>query len=76
MQAEALALVAAKMRFALMIEGELPEEGLVALEGDHQDTFLALARRLIEPAAEDASAVDVQSLEALFAQAREAELAG
>ena len=68
------------MRSALMIEGELPEDGLAALEGDHQDTFLALARRLVEPSpmhsANEADATDVRSLEALFAQAREAERAG
>jgi len=82
MRAEALALVAAKMRSALMIEGELSEEGLAALEGDHRDTFLELARRLVEPAAGDtaaagaASGADARSLEALFAQAREAERTG
>lgn len=64
LQAEALALVAAKMRSALMIEGELPADGLAALEGDHQDLFLTLARRLSEQGAEDAS------LETLFAQTR------
>ena len=45
LQADALALVAAKMRSALMVDGELPEDGLAALEGDGQDTILALARR-------------------------------
>ncbi len=68
LQAEALALVAAKMRSALMIEGELPEDGLAALEGDGQDVLLALARRLTQE-----GAVEAQSLEALFAQAREHE---
>ncbi len=68
LQAEALALVAAKMRSALMVEGELPEDGLAALEGDGQDVFLALARRLTNQAPSDG-----QSLEALFAQTRTAE---
>ncbi len=68
LQAEALALVAAKMRSALMVEGELPEDGLAALEGDGQDVFLALARRLTNQ-----SPADGQSLEALFAQTRSAE---
>ena len=68
LQAEALALVAAKMRSALMVEGELPEDGLAALEGDGQDVFLTLARRLTNQ-----SSGDGQSLEALFAQARSAE---
>lgn len=68
LQAEALALVAGKMRSALMIEGELPEDGLAALGGDGQDMLLALARRLTEEHANDG-----QSLEALFARRREAD---
>ena len=68
LQAEALALVAAKMRSALMVEGELPEEGLAALEGDGQDMFVALARQLTEGRVQDG-----QSLEALFAQAQAVE---
>ncbi len=68
LQAEALALVAAKMRSALMVEGELPEDGLAALEGDGQDLFLSLARRLTNQTPNDG-----QSLESLFAQTRSAE---
>jgi hypothetical protein len=68
LQAEALALVASKMRSSLMIEGELPDDGLAALEGNDQDVMLDLARRLTDQRAGDAS-----SLEALFAQRREAE---
>jgi hypothetical protein len=68
LQTEALALVAAKMRSALMVEGELPEDGLAAMEGDGQDVFLALARRLTNQAPSD-----WQSLEALFAESRKAE---
>ncbi|MDA8219821.1 MAG: helicase-related protein, partial [Dehalococcoidales bacterium] len=63
LQAEALALVAAKMRSSLMIEGELPEDGLAALEGGEQDVFLSLARRLTEQ-----GSGEERSLEALFAQ--------
>ncbi len=69
LQAEALALIAAKMRSALMIEGEIPEDGLAALEGDGADLMLALARRLTQEASGEG-----QSLEALFAQTREHEL--
>jgi hypothetical protein len=69
LQADALALIAAKMRSALMIEGDLPEDGLAALEGDGHDLMLALARRLTEDASRE-----VGSLEALFAQSREHEL--
>src|SRR5207248_4532500 len=69
LQAEALALIAAKMRPALMIEGDLPEDGLAALEGDGTDLMLALARRLTEdPSGEPGS------LEALSARTREHEL--
>lgn len=69
LQADALALIAAKMRSALMIEGDLPEDGLAALEGDGTDLMLALARRLTHETGGEA-----QSLEALFAQSREHEL--
>ncbi len=71
LQAEALALVAAKTRASLMVEGELPEEGLAALDGDGGDVYLALARRL----AGGEAGVDgrAQSLEALFADARRSE---
>lgn len=48
LQAQALALGAAKMRSALMIEGELAEQRLAALGGDGQDVMLELARRLSE----------------------------
>jgi hypothetical protein len=68
LQADALGLVAAKTRASLMVEGELPEEGLAALDGDGGDVHLALARRL----AGSAVGADgrAQSLEALFAEAR------
>jgi hypothetical protein len=56
------------MRSSLMIEGELPEDGLAALEGNDQDVMLALARRLT-----DQSESTANSLEALFAQRREDE---
>ncbi len=71
LQAEALALIAAKTRASLMVEGELPEEGLAALDGDGGDVYLALARRL----AGGEAGVDgrAQSLEALFADARRSE---
>ena len=51
-----------------MIEGELPEDGLAALEGDGQDILLTLARRLT-----DQNAGDGQLLESIFARRREAE---
>ena len=60
--------MAAKTRASLMVEGELPEEGLAALDGDGGDVYLALARRLAEPAG--CAEAHAQSLEALFAEAR------
>ncbi len=65
LHAEALALVAAKMHSALMVEGELPEDGLAALEGGGQDVFLALARQLTEE-----SGGRGQLLETLFPRRR------
>src|SRR5207302_8852341 len=68
LQAEALGLVAAKTRASLAVEGELPEEGLAALDGDGGDVYLALARRLV--AVGDGTDGRAPSLEALFAEAR------
>jgi hypothetical protein len=70
LQAEALALVAAKLRSSLMVEGELPEDGLAALD-DGQDLFLALARQL----AGSGGTSDGHSLEALFARTKAQEAA-
>jgi hypothetical protein len=70
LQAEALGLVAAKTCASLMVEGDLPEEGLAVLGGDGTDVFLALARRLAEP---DRPQEQRRSLEALFADARQTE---
>lgn len=70
LQAETLTLVAAKLRSALMVEGELPEDGLAALD-DGQDLFLALARQLAAPSVTS----DGQSLEALFARTKAQEAA-
>jgi hypothetical protein len=69
LQADALGLIAATVRSALSVEGELPEEGLAALEGDGQDVFLALARRLTER-----GAGAEESLEELFARTRRFEV--
>lgn len=68
LQAEALALVAAKLRAALLVEGELPEDGLGEIAGGGEDVLLALARRLAGQEHGDAA-----SLEALFAAAGAAE---
>jgi hypothetical protein len=58
LQADALGLIAAKVRSALTIDGELTEDGLEALEADNHDVFLALARRLVEPGVAEHPALD------------------
>lgn len=70
LQADALGLVAAKTRASLMIEGDLPEEGLAALDEDGGDVVLALARRLAEPGDSDERR---HALDMLFAEARQSE---
>jgi hypothetical protein len=67
LQADGLALNAAKLRAAVLLDGDLPEDGLAALEDDGEDALLALARRLTQE-----ESADTASLEALFAQAQQA----
>ena len=62
---DALKLVAKKLQSSLAVEGELPEDGLSAY-GD--DLMLALAPKIVNGDADDA-----ESVEAAFAQARDAE---
>jgi hypothetical protein len=77
LQAQALSLVAAKMRSALLIDGVLPLSGLAALGTDDQDVFLALARQLAAQSETnrvgDAASDEQHSLKALLAQARQVE---
>ena len=73
LQADALKLVAKKLQSSLAVEGELPEDGLAAYGDDGDDLMLALARKIVSGDAEDA---DDESVEAVFAQARNAEAAG
>ena len=63
MQAEALALVGRKPCAALLVEGELSQDGLATQERDDGDLMLTLAKRLA--AGERA---DAQALESLFAE--------
>ena len=79
LQADALKLVAKKLQSSLAVEGELPEDGLAAFGDDGDDLMLALARKLvldhdrgIVGGEEDA---DAETMEAVFAQARDAEAA-
>ena len=68
LQADALKLVAKKLQSPLAVERELPEDGLAAF-GD--DLMLALARQIVN----GEEAVDYESVEQVFAQARDAEAA-
>ena len=66
LQATALALMKAKIRTSLMLEGELPEGGLAG-DGADEDLFLQMARKLAVGRQGD-------GLEELFADTHEAEL--
>ena len=70
LQADALKLVAKKLQSSLAVEGELPEDGLAAFGDDGDDMMLALARQIVSGEKTDA---DGESVEAVFAQARDAE---
>ncbi|MDE2938902.1 MAG: hypothetical protein OXR67_08275, partial [Chloroflexota bacterium] len=67
----ALKLVAKKLQSSLAVEGELPEEGLAAYGDDGDDLMMALARQVVSGDAQE----DAETLEAVFAQARNAEAA-
>ena len=69
LQADALKLVAKKLQSSLAVEGELPEDGLAAFGDDGDDLMLALARQIVSGEKTDA---DGESVEAVFAQARDA----
>ena len=73
LQADALKLVAQKLQSSLAVEGELPEDGLAAYGDDGDDLMMALARRVVSGDEEDA---DDETVEEVFAQARDAEAAG
>ena len=70
LQADALKLVAKKLQSSLAVEGELPEDGLAAFGDDGDDLMLALARQIVSEEETDA---DGESVEDVFAQARDAE---
>ena len=70
LQADALKLVAKKLQSSLAVEGELPEDGLAAFGDDGDDMMLGLARQIVSGEETDA---DGESVEAVFAQARDAE---
>ena len=68
-QTEALRLVARKMQSSLAVEGELPEEGLIAFGDDGQDLIMTLARQIVNETEFQSS----NPLENIFARAREME---
>ena len=68
LQADALKLVAKKLQSSLAVEGELPEDGLAAYGDDGDDLMMALARKIVSGDEEQ----DAESVEAVFAQARDA----
>ena len=78
LQADALKLVAKKLQSSLAVEGELPEDGLAAYGDDGDDLMLALARKIVNGDEGDLSADEAgeETVEAAFAQARDAEAVG
>ena len=69
LQADALKLVAKKLQSSLAVEGELPEDGLAAYGDDGDDLMMALARKIVSGDEEE----DAETVEQVFAQARDAE---
>ena len=69
LQADALKLVARKLQSSLAVEGELPEDGLAAYGDDGDDIMMALARKIVNGEEQD----DAETVEPVFAQARDAE---
>ena len=78
LQADALKLVAKKLQSSLAVEGELPEDGLAAFGDDGDDLMLPLARKIVNGDEGDLSADEAgeETVEAAFAQARDAEAVG
>ena len=78
LQADALKLVAQKLQSSPAVEGELPEDGLAAYGDDGDDIMLALARKIVNGDEGDLSADEAgeETVEAAFAQARDAEATG
>ena len=68
LQANALKLVAKKLQSSLVVEGELPEDGLAAYGNEGDELMMALARKIVS--GEEA---DAETVEDVLAQARNAE---
>ena len=67
LQAQALTLVAKKLKASLAVEGDLGDDGLSTFGDDGEDLLMALARSLTEQVG-----ANDESLEGLFAEFREA----
>lgn len=73
LQAEALALVGRKLRAALLVEGDLPREGLATRDLDDGDLMLTLARRLADGEPEGGPPLERLFAESLALEARAGE---
>ena len=76
LQSDALKLIAKKMQSALAVEGELPEDGLVAYGDNQDDLIIALAKQIINGDTSINSNEQNDSVEEIFARARDAETEG
>ena len=72
LQSDALKLVAKKLQSSLAVEGDLPEDGLAAYGDDGKDLIMTLAKQIMGAESD----TDTESVEALFARAREVESEG
>ena len=72
LQADALKLVAKKLQSSLVVEGELPEDGLAAYGDDGDDLMMALARKIVS-GDEEEEEDENETMEEVFAKARDAE---
>ena len=72
LQSDALKLIAKKLQSSLAVEGELPEDGLAAYGDDGDDLIMTLAKQIMNKDGED----DTDSVEAIFAKARDVETEG
>ena len=64
--------MARKLQSSLAVEGELPEDGLAAYGDDGDDIMMALARKIVNGEEQD----EAETVEAVFAQAWDAEAVG
>ncbi len=73
LQGEALSLVGKKLRAAMLVEGELPQDGLATQDLDEGDLMLTLAKRLAAGERDDSQALESLFAESLALEARSGE---